>query len=80
MNYETASLCIEAAKTCILCVALCGFPQSLNTDGKFEEAEGEYLEWPKFGDFPANNPKRRRGYNCSTMKRSDCDQTVWLLQ
>ena len=49
--------------TCILYVAVRELLKSLNNDGKFEQAEEEYLRWIKFEDLAAGNPERKAGYN-----------------
>ena len=49
--------------TCILYVALNWLLKSLNDDGKFEQAEKEYLRWLNFDELPYDNPKRKAGYN-----------------
>ena len=43
--------------TCILYVALRELLKSLNNDGKFEQAEEEYLRGLKFEDLVAGNPE-----------------------
>ena len=49
--------------TCILCVALSWLLKCLNDDGKFKQAEEEYLRWIKFDDLAHDNPIRKAGYN-----------------